>query len=117
MPYKDPQRRKEYKREHYLKNREQTLERRRRRGRIYKRIYDDSNGGWRCYKCGATWEDGAQLDVHHKDTDNSNNDPSNLVCLCSDCHDSLHWNLENKVIPELIRRGVISRDGEINEQR
>lgn len=40
-----------------------------------------------CTDCG-TAED---LHVHHLDRDHSNNDPSNLVTLCSSCHLKRHW--------------------------
>ena len=30
------------------------------------------------------------LEVHHKDRNRNNNEPSNLRVLCKDCHDELH---------------------------
>lgn len=39
-----------------------------------------------CQRCGFVPEHRGQLDVHHKDGDHSNNDPSNLETLCANCH-------------------------------
>lgn len=39
-----------------------------------------------CSRCGFIPEDMVQLDVDHIDGDRSNNDPSNLQTLCSNCH-------------------------------
>lgn len=39
-----------------------------------------------CEKCGFEAQERRQLDVHHKDGDKSNNDPSNLITLCPPCH-------------------------------
>lgn len=36
--------------------------------------------------CTATIEHSCQLDVDHIDGDNSNNDPSNFMTLCANCH-------------------------------
>lgn len=49
---------------------------------------------WRAFKldycenpsCTATIEDLCQLDVDHIDGDKTNNDPSNLMTLCANCH-------------------------------
>lgn len=46
--------------------------------RYYKKDY--------CERCGFVPEDSCQLDVDHIDQDHSNNDPSNLQTLCSNCH-------------------------------
>lgn len=40
----------------------------------------------RCERCGFEAEDKRQLDVHHKDWNRANNDPSNLETLCPPCH-------------------------------
>ena len=139
MPYKDPQKRREYRckyyKEYYEKNPDKKERKKRKareranayyaanadevkiKNRIYhaphRRAYTESGGKWECCKCGSTWDDGVQLDVHHKDMNNENNDPSNLVCLCKECHDSLHRTLIKEVIPELMKRGVIEWDGTI----
>lgn len=39
-----------------------------------------------CERCGFIPEDMCQLDVHHMDRNNKNNNPSNLKTLCSNCH-------------------------------
>jgi hypothetical protein len=39
-----------------------------------------------CERCGGS----ESLTNHHKDRDWKNNDPSNLMTLCSSCHTSLH---------------------------
>lgn len=40
----------------------------------------------KCERCGFVPEHSSQLDVDHIDGDNSNNQPSNLQTLCSNCH-------------------------------
>ena len=40
-----------------------------------------------CETCGTTND----LHVHHIDRDPANNDPTNLMTLCSSCHLKLHW--------------------------
>lgn len=42
--------------------------------------------GRRCVECLKT----TALEVHHRDGDWRNNDPSNLIVLCNDCHDQAH---------------------------
>lgn len=39
-----------------------------------------------CEKCGFKPSHIAQMDVHHKDRNHNNNDPSNLMTLCANCH-------------------------------
>jgi HNH endonuclease len=42
-----------------------------------------------CELCGFVpkdKEDKCQLDIHHRDEDKTNNDPSNLQTVCSNCH-------------------------------
>lgn len=39
-----------------------------------------------CGRCGFVPQSLVQLDVHHKDGNHSNNDPSNLETLCANCH-------------------------------
>jgi hypothetical protein len=38
-----------------------------------------------CERCGFVGHS-CQLDVHHKDRNKYNNDPSNLETLCANCH-------------------------------
>ena len=44
-----------------------------------------------CQRCGYDRHPEI-LHVHHIDRDRTNNDSSNLVCLCPTCHDEDHWN-------------------------
>lgn len=39
-----------------------------------------------CERCGFVAADKSQLDVHHRDGNNKNNDPGNLETLCANCH-------------------------------
>jgi DNA-binding transcriptional ArsR family regulator len=43
-----------------------------------------------CESCGFVPEHERQLELHHLDRDRSNNDPSNLQTLCSNCHSLTH---------------------------
>ncbi len=45
-----------------------------------------------CERCRFEAEDSCQLDVHHRDHNKRNNDPSNLQTLCANCH-RLHHRL------------------------
>jgi len=51
----------------------------------------------RCEKCGKDLQ-GIHPPVHHKDGDPSNNDLSNLIALCPNCHSKigLHESLKPK---------------------
>ncbi|MHB8490603.1 MAG: HNH endonuclease signature motif containing protein [Solirubrobacteraceae bacterium] len=47
--------------------------------------------GNRCQECGALQADVRYtLHVHHKDFDGKNNDPTNLMTVCSPCHRRIH---------------------------
>ena len=46
------------------------------------RRYVLDRDSWCCTKCG--WY--GRLEVHHRDGDPMNNDPSNLLTLCRGCH-------------------------------
>ena len=51
--------------------------------------------GWRCERCG----NGPPLEVHHRDGDRANNDPSNLEALCGGprgCHAREHDRLKDR---------------------
>jgi 5-methylcytosine-specific restriction endonuclease McrA len=39
-----------------------------------------------CERCGFVPTVPAQMDVHHRDGDHSNNDPANLETVCANCH-------------------------------
>lgn len=43
-----------------------------------------------CERCGARDDAGVKLDIHHKDRNPHNNDPSNKLTLCHPCHMWLH---------------------------
>lgn len=54
----------------------------------------------KCQCCGCS-EDGQktnQLIVHHVDVDTKNNSPSNLITLCTQCHQSLHGKYSKAVL-------------------
>ena len=54
---------------------------------IRKRIL--ARDGYRCRICGADGVE-ARLNVHHKDCIRKHNEDSNLVTLCSTCHQGVH---------------------------
>jgi hypothetical protein len=56
------------------------------RRRRYRKLVGES-----CERCGFVAEDPCQLDVHHRDGDHGNDEPSNLVTLCANCHRLLHF--------------------------
>ena len=72
-----------------------------------------SNAGWRCAKCGLQCikpgEDVSKLtlkekrartlQVHHADFTPENNDPANLIPLCTACHLSYHQGGRGNVSP------------------
>jgi hypothetical protein len=43
-----------------------------------------------CVRCGFVPECAAQVEVHHRDRDRANNDVSNLMALCANCHTLAH---------------------------
>jgi len=52
---------------------------------------------WTCQDCGeqrVKW--GIHLHVHHIDADKTNNDPSNLISLCDECHQERHRQMAKK---------------------
>lgn len=141
MPYKDKEKQREYRRkyykEYYKKNpnkKEQLKENCRKRALMYyaansdevkikarmyhaphRRVYTQGGGIWQCFKCGATWGDGIQLDIHHKNQDNKDNRFENLVCLCKECHDRLHQKWQTETIKQLVDHELVSWEGDINE--
>lgn len=48
-----------------------------------------------CERCGWEAEESRQLDVHHRDGNRKNNDPSNLETLCPPCHRVVDHSLLN----------------------
>jgi hypothetical protein len=55
--------------------------------------------GTECESCGST----SDIEVHHRDRNRCNNDVSNLVVLCSDCHNTVHngWPERGSFLREL----------------
>ena len=104
---------KEKRKKYYEENREEIISRIGRTKYPHRAIYEDSGKEWKCEVCGLC--DVSNLQIHHKDQNNTNNDIENLVCLCGSCHTKLHNKWQNKVIPMLINSGIISWDGEIKE--
>lgn len=49
------------------------------------------------------------LHVHHIDRNPANNDPSNLMTLCSSCHLKLHWREDRAKRIVSVQRGVLTR--------
>jgi 5-methylcytosine-specific restriction endonuclease McrA len=47
--------------------------------------------GTECEYCGFVAEHRSQLDVHHLDRNHANNDPTNLMTLCANCHRLEHF--------------------------
>jgi ArsR family transcriptional regulator len=43
-----------------------------------------------CDRCSFKPEHSSQLEIHHLDSDRSNNEPSNLQTLCANCHALVH---------------------------
>ena len=46
--------------------------------------------GFFCNRCGFVALVPHQLDVHHKDHNHDNNDPTNLETVCANCHRLIH---------------------------
>lgn len=55
---------------------------------IYKR------DGWCCQECGCHFGQKHRPAAHHIDYDPTNNDPSNLISLCSSCHGKINYKKE-----------------------
>jgi hypothetical protein len=54
--------------------------------RKFKRLIRERDN-YTCQRCGKTQEQqGRTLHVHHRDRDKFNNDPTNLITICSSCH-------------------------------
>ena len=55
-----------------------------------------ANKGGVCERCGFVPEVSAQLEIHHKDGNHSNNTAENLMTVCANCHRLYHWSDGNK---------------------
>lgn len=58
-----------------------------------------------CERCDFVPEHTCQLDIHHRDNDHSNNDPSNLMTICANCH-RLHSIIPLKPIRDVLSDSV-----------
>lgn len=100
MPYKDPEKRREYARSYYSSE-EQKLKKKEYDKKRYTTTVDrykdtrsrstyphryEYNGDWMCARCGSA----ENLVIHHVDFNHSNNNLNNLQCLCVSCHSKLH---------------------------
>lgn len=62
-----------------------------------------------CRRCGYR-EFPCSVDIHHIDENHSNNDPANLLPLCTCCHQGLHkkyWKIE-EVLGDMVQRDDIT---------
>jgi hypothetical protein len=57
-----------------------------------------------CERCGFTAKHRSQLDVHHRDHNNLNNDLSNLETICANCHRLEHASTYQRQKARLPRR-------------
>lgn len=75
---------KEIQPEHYGTVKEQEYE-----PPVYRQLFKEEE--LICDRCGYDEFKGS-VDIHHKDKDRANNDKTNLVPLCANCHRALHHN-------------------------
>ncbi len=61
----------------------------------YRKILLRENRPCACARCGQ--DDNRVLAVHHKDKDHTNNQPSNLLWLCHNCHYLVHHDKQEAV--------------------
>lgn len=70
-----------------------------------------------CARCGFIPIHPCQMDIHHKDYDRTNDDPSNFEVLCANCHrlEIVDWN-EQSVNKGLKRKrsGILSKIADIH---
>ena len=100
MPFKDPNKRREYARKYYSSREQRNKkkvydhERYAKTACVYKEsrskhtyphryVYD---GKWVCDSCGSL----ENLVIHHINGNHKDNDVNNLKCLCVSCHSKLH---------------------------
>lgn len=68
--------------------------------RRFKALIRDRDGN-RCRRCGKTREEnGRTLPIHHIDHDPLNNDPANLVTVCTSCNVWFGWHPNERFAPE-----------------
>jgi len=109
MPFKDPEKRRIYRRKWYAKNSKSEKAHVARRRKEIKKWFIEYKSGLKCNKCGENHP--AALDFHHKgDKDKGINfmthwgysivrikkEMSKCMVLCANCHRKLHYKLRNK---------------------
>jgi hypothetical protein len=109
MPYKDPEKRKEAKRKHYLANKEKYAASCVRRRTKYKEWFFELRSTLKCERCPE--DHPAVLDFHHRNDDKVGSvaemvsarkpkkeilaEIEKCIVLCSNCHRKLHWKIFN----------------------
>lgn len=63
---------------------------------IYMKNIQNKNS---CVICNKTF-DGSKFELHHKDHDRTNNDETNLMWLCNNCHKKIHYKNGRKKVME-----------------
>lgn len=105
MPYRDPEKRKEFKHRYYIDHKQEIIKRTRQyreehpdrvkiyyatcnqeKNAPYHRILDEAGVERVCAKCGST----SGICTHHVDGNHHNNSLNNLQWLCMSCHGRLH---------------------------
>lgn len=64
---------------------------------IYRKLWTEAGNCLECKRCGYN-EFESSVHIHHLDHNRLNNDISNLIALCANCHLSLHhgnWNIKD----------------------
>jgi len=109
MPFKDPKKRKEYKKSWHIKNRVHNRKLRKLRRQEIKNWFTNYKKNLACEICGEKHP--ATIDFHHKS--NKDNEVTQMVhwgyafenikkeiakcqVLCANCHRKLHWKENNK---------------------
>lgn len=105
MPYKDPEKRRSYRRKWYAKNKESEKKHIKRRKEKIRKWFLDFRFGLKCSKCGESHP--ATLDFHHNKQDKEKNvtymayygysvdkvkkEIDKCIVLCSNCHRKEHY--------------------------
>jgi len=110
MPYKDPEKRREFRRNWYKKNKESEKAHVKRRKSEIKKWFEKYKSNLKCSKCKENHP--STIDFHHKQGEEKENAISHLVSngysikkieselkkcqvLCSNCHRKLHYRNKN----------------------
>ncbi len=110
MPFKDPEKRREYRREWYSKNKESEKAHVRRRKKEIKNWIVKYKDNLSCFECGESHR--AIIDFHHKkgkkekgiskmiaegySIERIKKELKKCIALCSNCHRKLHYKQNNK---------------------